>query len=229
MHLGVAAQSEGANLVRLERIEGEGADKGHVHTQGAVLPCALYAQQGAIRDGDPGRVFQQRLAPGRVRLRLGGQGRAMASKVRRQAAMRGIMGAWLLLPRVLLWGMSRLTRAAWAHSKHLSLPGSSIISTISPGPRLRPTCAPSLTASTLLEASKKSPRPSPCLSPPDFGTGALPLTHLVGGAGCESLASTVSRACEAGRQLTRGLFLIPGVHQCNPTPWVYRCTLSHHP
>ena len=65
MHLGVAAQCEGANLVRLERIEGEGADKGHVHTQGAVLPSALYAQQGAIRDGDPGRVFQQRLAPGR--------------------------------------------------------------------------------------------------------------------------------------------------------------------
>ena len=95
MHLGVAAQCEGANLVRLERIEGEGADKGHVHTQGAVLPSALYAQQGAVRDGDPGRVFQQRLAPGRVRLRLGGQGRAMASKVRRQAAMRGTMGAWL--------------------------------------------------------------------------------------------------------------------------------------
>ena len=64
MHLGVAAQCEGANLVRLERIEGEGADKGHVHTQGAVLPSALYAQQGAIRDRDPGRVFQQRLAPG---------------------------------------------------------------------------------------------------------------------------------------------------------------------
>ena len=109
MHLGVAAQCEGANLVRLERIEGEGADKGHVHTQGAVLPCALYAQQGAIRDGDPGRVFQQRLAPGRVRLRLGGQGRAMASKVRRQAAMRGTMGAWLCC-RVCYYGMSRLTR-----------------------------------------------------------------------------------------------------------------------
>ena len=127
-------------------------------------------------------------------------------------------GRVALLPRVLLWDVAT---DAWAHSKHLSLPGSSIISTISPGPRLRPTCAPSLTASTLLEASRKSPRPSPCLSPPDFGTGALPLTHLVGGAGCESLASTVSRACEAGRQLTRGLFLIPRVRQCNPTPWVY--------
>jgi len=122
-----------------------------------------------------------------------------------------------LLPRV-LWDVAT---DAWAHSKHLSLPGSSIISTISPGPRLRPTCAPSLTASTLLEASRNSPRPSPCLSPPNFGTEALPLTHLVGGAGCESLASTVSRACEARRQLTRGLFIIPGVHQCNPTPWVY--------
>jgi hypothetical protein len=108
MHLGVAAQCEGANLVRLERIEGEGADKGHVHTQGAVLPCALYAQQGAIRDGDPGRVFQQRLAPGRVRLRLGGQGRAMSTKVRRQAPMRGNMGTWLCC-RV-CYGMSRLTR-----------------------------------------------------------------------------------------------------------------------
>ena len=109
MHLGVAAQCEGANLVRLERIEGEGADKGHVHTQGAVLPSALYAQQGAVRDGDPGRVFQQRLAPGMVRLRLGGQGRAMTAKVRRQAAVRGTMGAWLCC-RVCYYGMSRLTR-----------------------------------------------------------------------------------------------------------------------
>ena len=31
-HLDVAAQCEGAYLVRLERVEGEGADKGHVHT-----------------------------------------------------------------------------------------------------------------------------------------------------------------------------------------------------
>ena len=75
-----------------------------------------------------------------------------------------------------------------------------MISTISTGPRLSFACAPSLTASTLLEASRKSPRPSPCLSPPDSGTGALPLTDLAGGAGCESLASTVSRACETGRQ-----------------------------
>ena len=99
----------------------------------------------------------------------------------------------MALPRV-LWGVATDARA---HSKHLSLPGSSMISMISPGPRLSFACAPSLTASTLLEASRKSPRPSPCLSPPDVGTEALPLTDL---AGCESLASTVSRACETGRQ-----------------------------
>ena len=102
----------------------------------------------------------------------------------------------MALPRV-LWGVATDARA---HSKHLSLPGSSMISMISPGPRLSFACAPSLTASTLLEASRKSPRPSPCLSPPDVGTEALPLTDLAGGAGCESLASTVSRACETGRQ-----------------------------
>eukprot|EP00964_Phaeocystis_antarctica_P023830 scaffold13333_cov66-Phaeocystis_antarctica.AAC.1 len=116
----------------------------------------------------------------------------MATKARRQRKAR--------------WTRGFATRAvgcatdARTHSKHLSFPGSSMISTISTGPRLSFACAPSLTASTLLEASRKSPRPSPCLSPPDSGTGALPLTDLAGGAGCESLASTVSRACETERQ-----------------------------
>ena len=70
MHLGVAAQCEGANLVRLERIEGEGADKGHVHAQGAVPADALAAHDHAEVGRSPREALVRPAVGARVVARL---------------------------------------------------------------------------------------------------------------------------------------------------------------